>query len=246
MAGSGLWGKSDEEDAGDHGCDRLPARRAHERCARTAGATPPAPAAPLSPEAAALAAVKPNVAKVKTRPQWLRGPKFVLPESERLAGHHGEARITGVLDVDGKVRFATVTRSTGAPSLDALLLASTEAETYEPAKDADGAAIAIPISVSREVYHYKSDKPGGGLAHYSCDQFVRDMDWWRATYPNAEWKTHELYVMMTGFMIAGAPGASMLEKMKAFSNAEFKTRWEASIETCRTKPKKLFRDVLFG
>jgi TonB family protein len=211
-----------------------------------APATAPAPpAAPLTPEAQAVADAKPNVAKVKTRPKWLSGPAVDLPEAEKALGHHGKVVVTGVLGVDGKIRYATVTQSSGAPNLDALALEATLASVFEPAKDAEGAVLAIPISIPTEFYNYKSDKPGGGMVRYRCDQFVKDMDWWRATFPDARWSRLELYTMMLGLgtlarLNAGALNAENLQA----ANADFERRFVKSIEDCRARPEKRFVDML--
>lgn len=214
--------------------------------APTAAAPSPAPiATPLTPEQAEIAAVKPNVAKVNTRPKWISGPKGEIPEAEKAAGHHGRVAVTGVLGADGRLRFATVSKSSGAPVLDAIALEITLASVFEPARDADGAALAIPITIPAEFYNYKSDKPGGGLVHYRCGQFVADMDWWRATFPTAKWGDQELYVMMLGVGTLArmrTPGFNVAQLKEA--NADFERRFVQAIEDCRRKPEKRFVDML--
>lgn len=210
-------------------------------------ATPPALAAapPTTPEEAELAAAKANLARVKVKPKWVSGEEAPYPEAEQQAGHFGEVVISGVLGVDGRLRFAKVARSSDAPVLDALALAAAQSAVFEPAKDADGAAIAIPISYPQEFYGYKSAGPGGGIVRYSCKQFAADMDWWRSTHPDAKWSDLELYSMMVGVGVLARGGFGGMDgaSLKA-SLADFERRWVVAINKCRAKPDKRFVDML--
>ena len=211
---------------------------------------PPPLTATSSPETdaaneAAAVEARDNLAKVKTPARWLSGGEVALPEAERLAGHHGKVVVTGVLGVDGKLRYAMLKTSSGSPSLDRIAVAAALSAVFEPAKDAEGNALAVPIIVPQEFYAYKSAEPGGGLVRYSCRQFATDMDWWRATFPDRKWGDHELYTMMVGIAVLakGNLAAGGAAGLKA-TLADVESRWVKSIETCRAKPEKRFADVM--
>lgn len=213
-------------------------------------ATPPALATPAATPAATteeadIAAAKANLARVKTKPKWLSGEEAAYPETERQAGHFGAVVISGVLGVDGRLHFAKVARSSGAPVLDDLALAAARTAVFEPAKDADGAAIPIPISFPQEFYSYKTAGPGGGILRYSCKQFAADMDWWRSAHPDAKWSDLELYSMMVGVGVLARGGFGGMDGagLKA-TLADFERRWVAAIDKCRVKPDKRFIDML--
>ena len=205
---------------------------------------PASAAADAGNEAAAAEALA-NVAKIKTKARWISGGEVALPEAERLAGHHGKVLVTGVLGVDGKLRYAMLKSSSGSPVLDRIAVAATLSAVFEPAKDADGNPLAVPITIPQEFYAYKSSEPGGGLVRYSCRQFAADMDWWRTTFPDRKWSEHELYSMMVGIAVLAkgnltAGGAAGLKA----TLSDVETRWIKSIETCRAKPEKRFADVM--
>src|ERR1043165_3522476 len=101
------------------------------------------------------------------------------------------------------------------------------------------------MRTTEEVYSYKSAEPGGAAVHYSCRQFVLDMDWWRATFPQAKWSDHELYKMMLGLgTIARMQGGGFDAKPFVGSVKDFEVRWTKSIEDCRNQPDKRLVDVL--
>lgn len=211
---------------------------------------PPPLTAPPSAEAAAVdeaaaAEALSNLSKVKTKAKWISGGEVALPEAERLAGHHGKVLVSGVLGVDGRLRYATLESGSGSPVLDRIAVAATLTALFEPAKDADGNPLAVPITIPQEFYAYKSSEPGGGLVRYSCKQFAADMDWWRATFPDRKWSDHELYSMVVGIAVLarGNLSAGGIAGLKA-TLADVETRWIKSIDTCRAKPDKRFADVM--
>ena len=211
---------------------------------------PPASTAPTSAEtdaaneAAAVEALS-NLSRVKTQARWLSGGEVELPEAQRLAGHHGKVLVTGVLGVDGRLRWAMIKTSSGSPVLDSIAVSAALSAVFEPAKDADGKALSVPITIPQAFYNYRSAEPGGGLVRYTCRQFAADMDWWRATFPDRKWSDHELYTMIVGIAVLakGNLAAGGAAGLKA-TLADVETRWVKSIETCRAKPEKRFADVM--
>lgn len=104
--------------------------------------TPTAPA-----ESPAMAAARANRSRMRTTPQSVTMVPPDYPEDERAAKHGGTAMVRGILGTDGKLGEAVISRSSGFPALDAAALDAVRASTFSPAKDADGVAIAVPISV---------------------------------------------------------------------------------------------------
>jgi TonB family protein len=203
----------------------------------------PAPAA-AAPTAAAPPTQSPDLSRMKVRPKLKSGLNPEFPESEKALGHHGEVIVKGQLGVDGRVHDAHVATSSGAPSLDDVALKSAEAAEFTPALDAEGAPIAVPISLPFEFASYRTPGPGGGVLRYSCRQFALDMTWWRSAHPKSEWKDHELYSIF-----AGLGSMMMLKRMPVDANAlkayfdGLPRRWERAIEACRSQPERRFIDV---
>jgi TonB family protein len=212
----------------------------------TAVAAPPSPSPLTAEQLREIEAAKPNTRLVKTQPQFVSGPPANLPDSEKLLGHHGKVLVQGLLGVDGKMRYLTILTSSRAPALDQIALDATAGAIFQPAKDATGRAMPVPIAMPHEFYAYQS-ATGVGAAQYTCDQFVRDQDWYRATWPENPYVSQEFYVMMRGLQVAMAIGAgrSITELMAMReANPAFEARWRAAIETCRANPSGKFMDAL--
>ena len=280
----------------------------------------------------AMAAALLNRARMKTRPEAISMPPPVYPESERAAQRSGTAMVRGILGIDGRLSEASISRSSGFPALDAAALTAAQLSTFSPAKDADGAAIAVPITVPesfdpKDVHpvvitavwpdypdaeraagrhgsvkvsgtigpdgrlvdakvtassrapgldaaalaaaqgtvfrvrrdaagqpipqeatlpfsfdSYHSPGKGGGILRYRCDQFVKDQDWWRATWPEKEYD--EFFSMILGLktIVEMGQGRMDVATIKA-SVSDLKLRWTKGIETCRAKPDAMFIDV---
>ena len=217
--------------------------------AAVAQAPPTAPAgtAPVPDTVKAeIAEAGQNNSKIKTKPSWKSGPDRAFPDSEKALGHHGAVVVQGVLGVDGRLKHARIRKSSGAPVLDQIALQNATDQLFEPARDAQGVALPIILSFPVEFYTHKSDRPGGGLVHYECRQFVLEMDWWRATFPDAKWADHELYVMLLGLGTLARLGGSDIPRAQDLktSVADFERRWTKSIEDCRRTPQRRFAQVL--
>ena len=193
---------------------------------------------------ASLAEAAANRARVKTAPAFVDGPKAVLPESEKALGRHGTVLVEGVIGADGRMRQARVKSSSGAPTLDAIALAAAQATRFTPAQDAQGAALPVLASMPFELVAYKSAT--GGMFDYRCEQFVRDMDWWRATFPEKPWKEHELYRLEAGLALVSVLDAALRDQAKLKKAVDgFDSKWAAAIDKCRRKPAMLQKDAIF-
>lgn len=188
----------------------------------------------VSAEEAEVAKAKSNRILAATPPSWLSGKTPEIPKTLLLAGHHGTVVVSGVIGVDGQARYTSVAESSGSPELDQLALVAFAAMRFSPAVTADGAPIPLFIHFSQRFSLSDSEK-------YSCEQFVRDMDWWEKSHPGAKWKEHEFFLMMTGFATANA----IFTSRKSQSESDTEQHWRATIENCRSAPRRRFRDVFF-
>ena len=206
-------------------------------------ATPPPVALALTAEQQAeITAAEANTALIATRAEWASGPEAEYPDAERALGHNGRVEVRGLLGVDGRVRYASVSQSSRAPALDAIALASVEASVYQPAKDASGNPIPTMLTTNRFFENYTSSE-GVSAAIYTCPQFVLDMDWYKQTWGEDQLHEHRFYLMIRGLgtiarMNSGA-GIGSIE-----SNESYLGRWNRAIETCRAHPNWRFAQAL--
>ncbi|WP_157216632.1 TonB family protein [Flavisphingomonas formosensis] len=196
-------------------------------------------------ETAAMAAARANRAAMKAPPVFKSGPEAEFPEGAREAGEFGKAIVSGIVGADGRMTEASIALSTRSARLDAAALAAAQASLFDPARDAAGTAIAVPVRMPFEFSNAKGPGKGGGVLRYRCDQVVRDYDWWYATWPA---DAHDdFYLMTLGFsMIAKSRTAKGELDPSAMGkvNRDFDERWRAAVETCRKTPERLFIDVL--
>jgi TonB family protein len=143
--------------------------------------------------------------------------------------------------VDGRLRYAKIQKGSGAPVLDQSALTAYQAAQWTPARDFEGKPIPVPISVPLEFFSYKSRAAGGGLPVYKCRQFVIDMDWWKATFPQAKWSEHQPYAYTSNLLFL-----SRLATKKSVdgATADFEKRWISAIEGCRSYPDRRFLDEI--
>ena len=201
--------------------------------------------APASTESAAWREAAANRTRIKTAPAFVDGPRAQLPDAERALGHHGSVVIQGIIGTDGKLIEARVKQTSHAPVLDQIALDAAQASTFTPARDADGTPLPIIISMPFDLFAYKSEE-SMGILEYSCEQFVRDMDWWRSVNPGKSFKEHELYRLESGMEFAAAiQRAGNNRKAQNKAGAGFEQRWDAAIAYCRKKPRTLQRNAIF-
>lgn len=182
-----------------------------------------------------------NNPRVKTPPKFLSGAEVeeTVPEEARAIGAHGTVVIKGIIDRNGNLIQAWVATSSKSALLDETALSGAQKAKFEPAKDAGGNPIATLASLPFTFENIYTPGPGGGILRYRCDQFVRDQNWWRATWP-AE-RRDQTYLMAIGVGLM-AEGLN-LEAARRL-NRDFPKRWDAAIEACRKKPDALFVDML--
>ena len=195
-------------------------------------------------DAVIRAAAQGNRERMKAPPGFVNGPRAALPPSEKALGHHGTVIIEGVIDVDGRMHAARVKVGSGVAALDNIALSAAQESRFTPAKDAAGQALPVLTSMPFDLVAYKS--VNSGLFEHKCDQFVRDMDWWRIANPSKPFSEHTLYKLELG--------SSMLSIMQAARGDQnklrtliggFDTKWSAAMELCRVKPAMLQKDVIF-
>jgi TonB family protein len=196
-------------------------------------AVPPAPAAPPTD----------NASQVKVKPKFLSGPEPVAPEEAKQAGHHGRVVVTATVSSEGGLSALEIKQSSGSKLLDEAATAAISQWVMEPARDADGNAVATQGTFAADFINYGSNEPGGGLIRYSCDQFNRDMGWWHATFPAKTDKDHELKNMITGVHYLSKPmGVSVDQLRKTIAAAD--KDWANATKKCAAKPDSLFVDHL--
>ena len=186
-----------------------------------------------------------NRARIKVAPTFIDGPRAELPEAEKALGHHGRVVVEGIIGIDGTMTEARIRQTSNAPALDKIALDAAIASSFTPAKDVDGQLLPVVVAMPFDLVAYKSEQ-GMGILQYTCEQFVRDMDWWRSVNTGTPFSEHELHQLESGMDFAAAISRvnGDYARLKGFSS-DFDKRWLAAIDYCRKKPKILQRDAIF-
>lgn len=190
---------------------------------------------PIESMSPALTEATANKTRIKTRPSLVHEPDYVRPKSAIEAGEFGEVWISGIIGEDGKLREPKIKVSSRAASIDSAALADVPFVLFSPARDAEGKAISIPISMSFEYIHVEFNGKHN-LAQYRCNQAVKDYDWWNKTWPSD--KKDRIYGTVKGMVVMRALRAG------SRSGLDFDSEWKAAIEACRTQPDKFMLDLL--
>ena len=199
---------------------------------------------PVSADSPAMAAARGNVARVKTRVAFKSGPEAEFAEAARASGEFGKVTVVGIIGPDGRFSELSVAESSRSPQLDASALAAAAETVFEPARDEAGVPLAVRGRMPFEFTNAKSPGKGGGALRYKCDQFARDYDWWSKTWPGDKHDDFYLAVLgITTMARSRAKDGSIDYSKFGSANKDFDARWNATVETCRSKPDRMFIDV---
>ena len=194
-----------------------------------------------------LVAAIANKALIKVRPELKSGAAPTLSDQEREAGHNGVVLVSAIVEADGRLSHTTVAQSSGAPTLDALALEAARASTFSPARDAKGGVIVVSANVAYEFGDYTLDDPARNLMNYKCEQFIKDLDWWRSAFPNAKIGDFRPHLRLSGIsmlsVIRSPGGLSSIDSIRA-NSAAFATHWDKAVEGCRARPTSRLADEL--
>lgn len=170
-----------------------------------------------------------------------RYAEALYPEADRAAGRHGKVVIEGLIGADGRMIDPKVATSSRAEGLDAAALAGARATLFRVDKPETGIP-QKPTKIAYEFVSYRSPGKGGGVLRYTCSQFVRDQDWWSATWEEAKGTEFESMMRGLGFIVV-MQGQWNGAAFKAWNDG-FKRRFAGAIRDCRAKPDAIAIDIL--
>jgi TonB family protein len=154
----------------------------------------------------------------------------------KARGHHGFATIGGVVQTDGSLTDIALVEPTGSPILDQAAIELVRGAVFQPAKNKLGEPLAAWKEVELQFTgRFRKSGSTGGLTTYRCDQFVNDMDWWKAAVPNRPWRRNPLYSELLALNF----GATMFKPKSAVTDAQVEADWNRTLLHCRTNPDQL-------
>lgn len=144
------------------------------------------------------------------QPQIIEKSDAPFPEAARMAGHHGQVKVTATVDANGRVNATTVTESSRSDLLDAAAADAARSTRFRPALDDEGK----PTEGSY-VLTYKFDDRT--LKTYRCADAVRDVDWWHAVWPGrsdeVDWLIYWFAMLDTSNPTAGGERDRLIAKV---------------------------------
>lgn len=180
---------------------------------------------------------QPSTAPQPVAPRALTSPQPAFPEALQATGAQGEVGLGGVVRVDGTLIEPVVTKSSRVPEFDQLALDAFRTWTFEPGLDLAGKPVEAPVS-ARITFSMDTIATMGKK---TCAEFVRDQDWYKATWPEPDARSPLFYStlgLFTLIAIRKGSGAGLL-MVRAFVAA-----WEETYETCQKKPDALYITIL--
>lgn len=168
-----------------------------------------AASAPPLPDARPLP-LPPNLLPELSRPKIVEKTDAPFPEAARMAGHHGQVKITVTVDANGRVSAATVTVSSRSDLLDTAAADAARASRFRPALDDEGK----PTEGSYVLTYRFDDRT---LKTYRCADAVRDVDWWHAVWPGrsdeVDWLIYWFAMLDTSNPTAGGERDRLIAKV---------------------------------
>lgn len=164
-----------------------------------------------------------------------------LPADLRAKGHQGEVRVSGTVKASGDLTDIKVISSSGSADLDAFAVKAFQRWRFKPGLDAAGVPVDRRVSTGFEFWADGLET----LGKKSCAEFVADIAWHRATFPDKADHDMRLYNLIGGMFLLGGPNKAfpsdeaMRRALKALPAA-----WPRTYEACQTRPKTPFFAVL--
>ncbi|WP_284125745.1 energy transducer TonB [Parerythrobacter aestuarii] len=176
-------------------------------------------------------------------PDRLEGGQPAMPEEAKALGHHGAVRIAGTIMPDGSIGNAEVSASSRSTILDAAALEAVKGWRYAAPFDLQGEPASYDVVFALD---FGQGKDGGsylsGIETYRCEAFIKEYDWWRSAFPEADPDDYDLRKMLIGaeFLVA----ISKSGDTKGFKDRmeRWNGKFAKTIEGCRKRPRKLFRE----
>jgi TonB family protein len=195
--------------------------------------------APATPTPAASApAAQPPLAKV--RPVSVRPADEAYPEALHSKGVQGVVEVLATLGSDGKPTEVSVASGSRSPALDAAGLALVKGLQFGVKAPAEGASspavpnatrVLVPVAFLRDSL--------GTLGKKTCAEFVVDVDYHRATFPEQQVADMSVIQMTTGALVMGGFQRTGPDQMVALAK-KAKAAGRDIAAACAAAPERLF------
>ena len=166
-----------------------------------------------------------------------------IPQWAKDEGHNGSATFEATIAADRSLKSLELVDSSNSEAIDAAVEARARSLYYFPATDAQGTPIESKVRVRMGYARYDSDSPGGGLADYTCGEFLREYAWFLEA--NRERRAlfwlQNAYVSMPGVNALLEGQRPSIAQRQAVRDARFK-QWKQLMKRCSKKPARLFLD----
>jgi TonB family protein len=194
--------------------------------------------APAAPTPAASAPVAQPLARV--RPVSVRPGDEAYPEALHSKGVQGVVEVLVTLGSDGKPTEASVASGSRSQALDAAGLALVKGLQFGVKAPAEGASspavpnatrVLVPVAFLRDSL--------STLGKKTCAEFVVDVDYHRATFPEQQVADMSVITMTTGALVMGGFQRSGPDKLVALAK-KAKAAGRDIAWACAAAPERLF------
>ena len=171
----------------------------------------------------------------------VRTAPAAYPAAAKAAGAQGRVRVEATLLASGALADAKVVESSRSPELDAAALEAFKQWTMSPALDANGQPQATRVRQTFGFYKDTLNTGMGAISRKSCADFVTDMNWFAAKFPELSVSEMRLYKITLGaFSLAFGGAGSQFDQVQKI----FPTAYDATYEACTEQPKAGFLAIL--
>ena len=168
-----------------------------------------------------------------------------IPEHAKEQGHNGRATFEATVAADGSLAGLELVSSSKSDAIDAAVRSRAETLVYKAATDRDGRGIEGTVRVSMSYARYDNDSPGGGLDDYSCDNLIREYDWFTSAH-NGQGPVFvpQLVYTTLDFWVHVANGEDVSEETIDDELAARRDMWPQFLDQCRSQPEARVLDVV--
>ncbi|MGH7025836.1 TonB family protein [Brevundimonas sp.] len=155
-------------------------------------------------------------------------------EAGKAAGHTGSALIEVSFQPDGAAESVKIVESSRSDLLDAEALAAVGEAKIPAGSEVRRFLLTVQFNPT-------------GILETKCDEFVRQLRWYEAAWPERTREDAPIYTATVGFVVLArsrAEGVRAGLEAAVGQGAKIRSAYDATIEQCESKPQQSYLQLL--
>ncbi|WP_374410533.1 energy transducer TonB [Novosphingobium colocasiae] len=175
-------------------------------------------------------------------PKILSSPKEPDLTNLYKQGIQGDVLFDLVIGQNGRIRNASLNKSSRSPELDKIAVDLLNGSTFSSAADHDGKPVAVRATLP--MYFWKDSMTDPKYFKKSCHEFLIDVNWRAEHFPEEKPEEYHGWLLAKGAIVISSLRAAGLSGIGQHREFPKTPAYSDVIEACKAKPERPFFDVL--